>query len=169
MDGAQRHLRDHRLVELVDLPLRARDAVDDVPGENVLVVPVGRDHRLRWQLPLNDDFLLTWPVHGAGPVREPVRVDGQVKDEGAELRDRFRVLGPAVPHELVDAGIVLGDGGGERGRGRLIGGALLGELPAPAVLRGRVPLTGLGVGGASAVELLLKAGPGGAAEEPASF
>jgi hypothetical protein len=63
---------------------------------------------------------------------------------------------------------VLGERGGERGGGRVIGGALLGELPAPAVLRGRVPLTGLRVGGAGAVELLLKTGPG-AAEEPASF
>ena len=72
-------------------------------------------------------------------------------------RDRFRVPGPAVPLELVDAGIVLGDGGGERGGGRVVGGALLCQLPAPVGLRGRVLLDGLGVGRAGAVELLLKA------------
>jgi hypothetical protein len=52
---------------------------------------------------------------------------------------------------------VLGDGGGERGGGRIVGCALCGQLLAPAGLGGRVLLDGLGVGCAGAVELSFKA------------
>jgi hypothetical protein len=59
--------------------------------------------------------------------------------------------------ELVDAGVVLGGGRGESGRGRVIGGALPCQLPAPTSLCGRVLFDGPGVGRAGSVELLLKA------------
>src|SRR6202044_1065444 len=88
--------------------------------------------------------------------------------EGAERRDSLRIRGPAVALELVDGGIVRGGGGGERRGGRVMGGALPFELPAPAGRRGRVPLDGLVVVRAGAVELLLIAGCCRAAEEPAS-
>ena len=65
--------------------------------------------------------------------------------------------GPAVPLELVDAGIVLGGGGGERGGGHVVGGALGCQFPAPAGLGGRVLLGGLSVRRAGAVELPFKA------------
>jgi hypothetical protein len=52
---------------------------------------------------------------------------------------------------------VLGGGGGERGGGRVVGGALGCQLPAPAGLGGRVLLGGLSVSCAGAVELSFKA------------
>jgi hypothetical protein len=76
VDGAQCHLRDHRLVELLDLLFRARECVDGVPRGHVPVVPVERDHRLRRQVPLNDGFLRVWPVYGACLVRESLPMLG---------------------------------------------------------------------------------------------
>ena len=52
---------------------------------------------------------------------------------------------------------MLGGGGGERGGGRVVGGALGCQLPAPAGLGGRVLLGGLSVSCAGAVELSFKA------------
>ena len=44
----------------------------------------------------------------------------------------LRVPGPAVPLELVDADIVLGDRGGERDGVRVVGGALRCQLLSQA-------------------------------------
>jgi hypothetical protein len=59
--------------------------------------------------------------------------------------------------ELVNAGVVLRGGRDERGRGRVVGGALPCQLPVPVGLCGRVVLDGPGVGYAGIVELLLSA------------
>ena len=159
MDGAQCHLRDHRSVAFFDLLLRARESIDGIPGGHVPVVPVERDHRLRWQFPLNDSFPRIWPVNSACLVRKPLRIYGGVQDKGAELCDSFRVPGPAVPLELVDAGIVPGDVGSQRSGGRVVGGSLLCQLPAPVGLPGRMLLDGPGIGCAGAFGLPLKAPP----------
>src|SRR5258708_25000167 len=58
MDGTQRHLRDHRSVAFLDLLLCARKRIDGMPAGHIPEVTVERDHRLRWQFPLNDGFLL---------------------------------------------------------------------------------------------------------------
>ena len=52
---------------------------------------------------------------------------------------------------------MLGGGGGERGGGRVVGGALGCQFPATAGLGGRVLLGGLRVSRAGAVELSFKA------------
>src|SRR5712664_2171571 len=123
MDGTQRHLRDHRSVAFLDLLLCARKRIDGIPAGHIPEVTVERDHRLRWQFPLNDGFLWIWPIHSACLVRES-GIYGRVQDEGAELRDSFWVPRAAVPLELVDAGVVLGGGRDESGRGGVISGVL---------------------------------------------
>jgi hypothetical protein len=66
----------------------------------------------------------------------------------------------AVAPELVDVGIVLSDGGGERGGGRIVGCAVLRQLPPPVGLGGRVLFDRPGVSCAGTGELSLEAGAG---------
>jgi hypothetical protein len=94
MDGAQRHLPDHRPVAFFDLLLCAREDLDSIPGGHVPVVPVEWDHRLRWQFPLNDGFRRIWPVHSTCLVRNaglrPLKIRQILQGSAALLRQACR-------------------------------------------------------------------------------
>ncbi|WP_187365793.1 hypothetical protein [Trebonia kvetii] len=92
-------------------------------------------------------------------MREPLGIYRRVQDEGAEPGDGLRVPGTAVPLELIDPGIVLGDGRGVCIGGLGVGGALLCQLPASVRFCGRVLLDSPVVGGAGSLQLALETGP----------